>query len=51
MTENTKVLIGLLILALLDAIIPFPITAAILLYVLWARPDWFKAMVTRVYKR
>jgi len=51
MTENTKILIGLLILALLDAIIPFPIMAVIVLYVLWARPQWFEDLVTRVYKR
>ena len=49
MKKFSDILIGLLVLALVDTLIPFPITAVILLYVIWQKPGWFKDMVSRVY--
>jgi len=49
MKKNTNTLIGLLVLALIDTLIPFPITAVVLLYVLWQRPEWFRTLVSDVY--
>ena len=48
-TEN-KVLIYLILFAILDLIIPFPITAVILIYVVLVKPNWFKDYVTEIYK-
>ena len=49
MQPNVQILIGLIALALVDAVIPVPITVIILLYVLSQKPTWFKEMVDRVY--
>ncbi len=43
-----KSLVCLLILLLLD-IAPVPVTSAIGLYVVIARPKWFKALVEKIY--
>ena len=42
MKPNTKILIYLIILAILDMIIPIPFTALIIIYVILERPAWFK---------
>jgi len=49
MKTNSKILIYLILFAIIDTIIPVPITAIMLIYVLYEKPDWFKNLVTRVY--
>ena len=49
MQSNTRIIISLIALALLDTIIPVPITAIVLLYVLGQKPPWFKDLIDRVY--
>ena len=49
MSPKTRVLLNLIALAFLDTIIPIPIVACILIYVVLRRPTWFTAMVSDVY--
>jgi hypothetical protein len=49
MKTNTKIIIYLLILALLDMIIPIPFTALMLIYVILEKPAWFRNLVTDIY--
>lgn len=49
MTIKTKSLIALIVLGMVDAVIPFPILGAILIYVLLQRPPWFRNVVTEIY--
>jgi hypothetical protein len=49
MKPNTKILIYLIVLAVLDMIIPIPFTALILIYVLLDKPVWFKKLVDDIY--
>ena len=49
MKKNTKILIYLSILALLDMIIPIPFTALMLIYVVLEKPAWFITLVTDIY--
>ena len=49
MKINTKIMIYLSILALLDMIIPIPFTALMLIYVIFEKPVWFKNLVTEIY--
>jgi hypothetical protein len=49
MKTKNKLLAYLIIFAIFDLIIPFPITAAILIYVLFERPAWFKEYVEEIY--
>lgn len=50
MSIKTKSLIGLILLGIMDAAIPFPIIGAILIYILFQRPLWFRNMVREIYK-
>ncbi len=49
MKTNTKIILYLSILALVDTIIPIPFTALILLYVIFEKPVWFRNLVTEIY--
>jgi hypothetical protein len=49
MITNSRILIYLILLAVIDTIIPVPITALMLIYVLSEKHAWFKNLVTRVY--
>ena len=51
MTTRTKTLLILLSLALVDTIIPLPITGVMLIYVLYQKPDWFRELVAEIYGR
>lgn len=51
MKKNSKTLAVLILLAVVDTIIPLPITALILFYVMAARPSWFREEVDRIYQR
>jgi len=50
MKINTKMLIYLIVLAILDMIIPIPFTALILIYVILEKPPWFIKWATEIYK-
>jgi len=50
MKIKTKILIWLVLFAILDLIIPFPITAIVLIYVLFYKPTWFKEYVKDIYE-
>jgi hypothetical protein len=49
MRPKTQILIGLIVLGLIDVVIPVPITAGILIYVVLQRPTWFTDMVRDIY--
>ncbi len=49
MRVKTQVLVGLILLGLIDAVIPIPILALILIYVVLQRPPWFTEMVRDIY--
>ena len=49
MTIKTKWFITLILLAMVDTVIPFPIIGAILIYVLFQRPPWFRNVVAELY--
>jgi len=46
---RNKVIVGLVGLALADLVLPFPILAAFMIYVVAARPPYFRDWVSRVY--
>ena len=50
MKLKTQLLIGLVILAVLDMVIPIPFTALLLLYVLLEKPLWFERWTSQIYK-
>jgi hypothetical protein len=50
MKLRTQLLIGLVILAVLDMVIPIPFTALLLLYVLLEKPLWFERWTSQIYK-
>ena len=50
MSLKTKILIYIIGLAVFDTIIPIPITAFVLIYVLYQKPQWFKEWVEEIYK-
>lgn len=50
MKTNTKILIFLIAMALADIIIPIPIAAFMLIYVLYQKPVWFRELVEAVYR-
>ena len=49
MNVKTKSLVGLILLAMVDTVIPFPILGVILLYVVLQRPPWFRDVVLEIY--
>ena len=49
MKTSNKILINLIIFAIIDTVIPIPITAILLIYVLTEKPEWFKNLVIRIY--
>jgi hypothetical protein len=50
MSIKTKTLIFLIILGIIDMVIPIPILAVVLLYVVFQRPPWFRDVVSEIYK-
>ena len=50
MKTNTKIIFYLSVLAVMDMIIPIPFTALMLIYVISAKPAWFRKLVTEIYK-
>jgi hypothetical protein len=51
LTTRTQLLVYLILLAVLDTVIPVPITALVLLYVLFQKPQWFMDWVDDIYRR
>jgi hypothetical protein len=49
MKSSTKTILYLILFAAIDTVIPVPITALILLYVVLERPPWFMALVNDIY--
>ncbi len=49
MSIETKTLTGLVLLAVVDMIIPFPILGVILVYVVLQKPPWFIRRVREIY--
>ncbi len=49
MALKTKCLLGLLGLAVVDAVIPIPILGMILIYVVVQKPPWFQKVVGELY--
>ena len=49
MKTNTKIMIYLSILALLDMLIPIPFTALMLIYIILEKPEWFRNLVIDIY--
>ncbi len=49
MKTRTRILLYLIIFALIDIVIPVPLTALILIYVLFEKPDWFRDLVSEIY--
>lgn len=49
MSTKSKVLISLIGLSLVDIVIPIPIVALILIYVVLQKPPWFTDMVRDIY--
>jgi hypothetical protein len=50
MKLKTRLLIGLVVLAVVDMVIPIPFTALLLLYVVLEKPPWFQTWASEVYK-
>lgn len=49
MKDQTKLLIFLIVLALLDMLIPIPFAAALLIYITVQKPAWFREWVDRIF--
>ena len=50
MKTKTQVLVALILFAVIDTVIPLPITAFFLIYVFYAKPPWFLDGVNRIYR-
>jgi hypothetical protein len=51
LSTRTQILIYLALLAIVDAVIPIPVTAMALIMVLFRKPSWFKDWVDQIYRR
>ena len=49
MSAKTQIITSLIALGLIDVILPIPIVALILIYVVVQRPVWFTDMVRDIY--
>lgn len=49
MTTKTKALIALGILAVIDTVVPVPVTALIVIYAILQRPPWVADLIHDVY--
>ena len=50
MSLKTQILIYIVVLAVFDTLIPIPITALILINVLYQKPRWFREWVETIYR-
>ena len=49
-STKTQVLLYLIVLSICDIIIPLPLTAMMLIMVLYRRPQWFRDLVREIYR-
>ncbi len=49
MSAKTQIITSLIALGLIDVVLPIPIVALILIYVVVQRPVWFTDMVRDIY--
>ena len=47
---KSQILINLIVLAVIDTIVPIPITAMVLIMVLFQKPKWFRDWVDKMYR-
>ena len=50
MSLKTQLLIYIIVLAVFDTVIPIPITALVLIHVLYQKPRWFREWVEEIYR-
>jgi hypothetical protein len=50
MSLKTKILLCLVLIGIIDELIPLPIMAMMLIYVLYQKPDRFKRWVDEIYR-
>jgi hypothetical protein len=50
MKMKTQILVALILFAVIDTVIPLPITAFFLIFVFYAKPPWFLTQVNRLYR-
>lgn len=50
MSPKSKIVLGLIFLAVIDLAIPVPILALLLLFVVAQKPRWFRTMVDDIYR-
>jgi hypothetical protein len=50
MSTKNQILIYILVVGFLDMIIPIPITALVLIHILYQKPSWFRRWVEEVYR-
>ena len=50
MSIQTKILLYLILLGIVDMVIPVPILSLTLIYVVAQKPPWFADMVSRIYE-
>jgi len=49
-STQTKSMIALIFLGIIDAVIPLPVIGIILIFVIITRPPWFRDMVKEIYR-
>jgi hypothetical protein len=49
-STKTQVLLYLIVLSVCDIVIPLPLTAMMLIMVLYRRPQWFRDLVREIYR-
>ena len=50
MSLKTQLLIYIIVLAVFDTVIPIPITALVLIHVLYQKPRWFRDWMDEIYR-
>ncbi|MDH3688250.1 MAG: hypothetical protein OEU36_02040 [Gammaproteobacteria bacterium] len=50
MSMQTKILVTLALLSLVDIVIPIPFTSLLLIYIVLQKPPWFMEMAEEIYK-
>jgi hypothetical protein len=49
MGTKTKILTWLILMAIIDTVIPFPVIGFLLVYVILSKPAWFRTYVRDIY--
>ena len=51
MTAQKNIWVGLILLAVIDTVIPLPITALLIMVCIWQQPEWFRKTVLAIIGR